>query len=268
VFLLFQTTTYALGIKIAGKTNASFCAKSLVAMTAHDEKISKNRRRLFKALSTAPVVATLQPGSALAGSTMQCLANPTDPLNLSDVSACMVRDPDCWAYEPGGKQYWLGSEHQIRRANLVRTEMLVVTAADAVILQSANDPLKFFLWDESVPSATEITFINADTKLEVGPAGNFLRVRRKINTTTTRTVIRIPTRDGIALKLFDPVDENGQSTPGDSVANPPVRVKEYPDTVPDAWAGMPNSNLQGVAATCMTSVNSDGAISDFVLNKG
>ena len=35
-------------------------------MAAHDEKISQNRRRLFKALSAAPVVATLSPGEALA----------------------------------------------------------------------------------------------------------------------------------------------------------------------------------------------------------
>ena len=33
-------------------------------MAAHDEKISQNRRKLFKALSAAPVVATLAPGQA------------------------------------------------------------------------------------------------------------------------------------------------------------------------------------------------------------
>jgi hypothetical protein len=46
----------------------------VVAMSANDEKISANRRRLFKALSAAPVVLTLRPGSALANtSIVQCL---------------------------------------------------------------------------------------------------------------------------------------------------------------------------------------------------
>lgn len=42
-------------------------------MSAPDDKISSNRRRLFKALSTAPVVMTLKPGAALANaSAYQC----------------------------------------------------------------------------------------------------------------------------------------------------------------------------------------------------
>jgi hypothetical protein len=44
-------------------------------MSAHEEQISQNRRRLFKALSVTPVVATLSPGSAVAGhSAYQCAA--------------------------------------------------------------------------------------------------------------------------------------------------------------------------------------------------
>ena len=43
-------------------------------MAAHDDKISTNRRRLFKALSSVPVVMTLRPGSALANSSAyQCV---------------------------------------------------------------------------------------------------------------------------------------------------------------------------------------------------
>jgi hypothetical protein len=45
-------------------------------MSAHEEKVSQNRRRLFKALSATPIVATLSPGSAIAGhSAYQCAAN-------------------------------------------------------------------------------------------------------------------------------------------------------------------------------------------------
>ena len=43
-------------------------------MAAQDDKISSNRRKLFKALSAAPVVLTLRPGSALANaSAHQCV---------------------------------------------------------------------------------------------------------------------------------------------------------------------------------------------------
>jgi hypothetical protein len=46
-------------------------------MATQDNQISDKRRRLFKALSAAPVVATLRPGQALANSSaFQCLSNP------------------------------------------------------------------------------------------------------------------------------------------------------------------------------------------------
>jgi hypothetical protein len=45
-------------------------------MSSKDDQISSNRRRLFKALSAAPVVATLRPGEALANtSAYQCAEN-------------------------------------------------------------------------------------------------------------------------------------------------------------------------------------------------
>lgn len=49
-------------------------------MASHDENISQNRRRLFKALSAAPVVATLSPGEALARqSSYQCTTKEMPP---------------------------------------------------------------------------------------------------------------------------------------------------------------------------------------------
>lgn len=49
-------------------------------MAAQDNKISGNRRRLFKALSAAPVVMTLRPGSALANaSAYQCVTKIVNP---------------------------------------------------------------------------------------------------------------------------------------------------------------------------------------------
>lgn len=56
-------------------------------MAAHEEKISGKRRKLFKALSAAPAVVTLSPGSALAtDSAFQCalkIADSTTDPNLT-----------------------------------------------------------------------------------------------------------------------------------------------------------------------------------------
>lgn len=73
-------------------------------MSADDEnKISENRRRLFKALSTAPVVMTLRPGQALANaSAFQCLSTPptaTTPVYLQPLPGdCSEADAGCLAY--------------------------------------------------------------------------------------------------------------------------------------------------------------------------
>lgn len=58
-------------------------------MSAHEEKISNKRRKLFKALSAVPVVATFGPGEALANtSSIQCAAKirAGDPaINIPDL---------------------------------------------------------------------------------------------------------------------------------------------------------------------------------------
>ena len=74
-------------------------------MTVHDDKISSKRRRLFKALSVAPVVATLRPGSALAtASAYQCLDNGHDISNWHQYNWPHIDHPcgtgdACYAYE-------------------------------------------------------------------------------------------------------------------------------------------------------------------------
>ena len=78
-------------------------------MAAHDEKISSNRRRLFKALSATPVVLTLRPGSALANSSIvQCLADgfasDTGTQDFIPSGAACSQGDDCFAYAP--LTYW------------------------------------------------------------------------------------------------------------------------------------------------------------------
>ena len=77
----------------------------LVAMAAHDDKISNNRRRLFKALSAAPVVATLRPGSAAASSAYQCAANIRKDLTLDPGPVAAGSMPDNFVYE--NLSYWV-----------------------------------------------------------------------------------------------------------------------------------------------------------------
>lgn len=79
-------------------------------MAAQDDKISENRRRLFKALSAVPVVMTLRPGEAMANmSAFQCLAetrqSPIDPLaghlggfKHADDTNLVLRDKKRWTW--------------------------------------------------------------------------------------------------------------------------------------------------------------------------
>jgi hypothetical protein len=72
--------------------------EELPAMSSKDDQISSNRRRLFKALSAAPVVAAMNPGHALANaSAYQCAMklreNPPRPfLTASQVPNGAVPD--------------------------------------------------------------------------------------------------------------------------------------------------------------------------------
>ena len=82
-------------------------------MEAHDEKISRNRRKLFKALSAAPVIMTLRPGSALAtASAFQCLSEDFSQdalagaiMPASKDQLCTLESQDCYAYVE--RTYWV-----------------------------------------------------------------------------------------------------------------------------------------------------------------
>lgn len=74
-------------------------------MSANDKNISNNRRKLFKALSTAPVVMTLKPGAALANaSAYQCLSSGQNISNWHQYTWPHINDPcgtgeTCYAYQ-------------------------------------------------------------------------------------------------------------------------------------------------------------------------
>lgn len=89
-------------------------------MAAHDDKTSKNRRRLIKALSSVPVVMTLNSGAAASNaSSLQCARKDREDgfykKHWSEVSyshECntggMCKDSDGFVYRK--MHYWKGSE--------------------------------------------------------------------------------------------------------------------------------------------------------------
>jgi len=76
-------------------------------MAAREGEISGKRRRLFKALTAAPAVMTLRPGSALANqSAYQCLQNGANIAEWHDAAWLKANSPPCkdgdvcYAYSP------------------------------------------------------------------------------------------------------------------------------------------------------------------------
>jgi hypothetical protein len=104
-------------------------------MASQDDQISDKRRRLFKALSAAPVVATLRPGEALANtSAFQCLVTPpppsATPVRLIDPDAVPACQHNCIAFDQ--RFYWKRSfiEEQIDN---IGTENKILAKWDYVV---------------------------------------------------------------------------------------------------------------------------------------
>lgn len=111
-------------------------------MAAHDEKISNNRRRLFKALSAAPVVATLRPGAAMAGtSSYQCLIEPpvpATPVYLQPLPpTCVGGDSGCVAYVE--RPYWVAPDPPCRQ-NWNAVVDPGSTGSEYIVIYDPGDP--------------------------------------------------------------------------------------------------------------------------------
>jgi len=198
-------------------------------MAAHDDKISDNRRRLFKALSAAPVVMTLRPGSALANtSAYQCLATDTTTDFIPEPSATTCTGEEgCFAYQL--LTYWevpTSSSCSLGGQTIVEVSSRFYTLSGLDVTTS--------VWKDGV---------NLD--IVIGGGCNASAYQD------------IPPKQGYFLVLVEPVDAGGASvsgTSGEAVNIVPAGV--YPKT---QHAG----NFQGITQTCLLSIN-PGATADFV----
>lgn len=199
-------------------------------MAAHDDKISTNRRRLFKALSAAPVVMTLRPGSALANaSAYQCLVNeagsPADfHLNPGDdpnLLSCDSGEP-CYAYQE--KPYWVVSEGTAAVTSDPATWPDAVKALlGATIVETQTDT--FIALNGDIVDGGLLVFYEGGAKLRIVFGG-------------ITYIENIPTQNGLFLVLVEPLDG------GTAIDIAGV----YPEK-------MQGGDLQGIAGTCLASVH-------------
>ena len=186
-------------------------------MAAHDDKISDNRRKLFKALSAAPVVMTLRPGAALAtASAYQCLANKDADVFIAAPANECTDEIDCFAYEL--LTYWnvqCGSD-----------EIIIVVEVNSA----------FYRLD--IPGVQVSTVSkDGDNKLSGNLGACYF--------------VELSSNDGYFLVLVEPVNADGTGVLGDSgeaVDINPVGV--YPAT-------LPAPTYQGITHTCLCSIHPD-----------
>ena len=215
-------------------------------MAAHDDKISNNRRRLFKALSAAPVVVTLRPGEALASTSnvFQCAAKdmgtPKDFYYLeteTTLARCNQKDPGCYVYEE--RDYWgpfAGLDGDCADANRWIVVDVGGTTLYAVVTPGNDFNPRQFPFDGWTASVT----------------GQVLRVSRTTGSTTVQCIQDNKPKTGLFLVVGKPQFDNND-LPNDWV---PLGV--YPQFIPQTG----NENLAG---TCLDSF---GDTTGFILAKG
>jgi len=210
-------------------------------MAAHDDKISGKRRKLFKALSTVPVVLTLKPGSALANqSAFQCLDSGRNvPLwreaewLAKNVPHCDDGDI-CYAYE--------------RRNYIDITKGMVVTKKD----EEDNDvpvgcpPVGPIIVEVSSGTWIDLSGLGADVESDVDNGSSY----RVLKNGAEVCVKMIPVEEGLFAVLGHPMDESTNFSI-DGV---------YP-------VQQLSSDVQGITGTCLDSF-APGTSSSYTLSKG
>lgn len=207
-----------------------------MAMAAHNEKVSNNRRRLFKALSSVPVVMTLRPGSALANqSAYQCLDHGANISNWHQSNWPHINDPCkegevCYAYER--RYYW---DTSTGKPVMVNGKPAACPALHKVIVQT-NGGFLDFTGNDASPF---VTFNPTDTTLLILQDGN-----------GQACIEDIPRQEGLFAVVGHPID-NGTDFVIDG-------------TMPEARI---ESGYQGITGTCLTSIA--GAVPpNYTLSRG
>ena len=215
-----------------------------MAMAARDDKISNNRRRLFKALSAAPVVATLQPGQALANaSNLQCLDNTSKPITKLWYRTKGHKESSGPAYK---MQYYYDPT-AADGGGTADSSYTCPTLLQGPIVEIDN---KYFNLDgDNVTS-----YITPS--LHVSNAINLLDGARNV---CHSGVMR---KEGLFLVVVVPEDSSGKSVYGSDPNAVTARiVGVYPQKDPTSW------KRQGIYGTCMASATG-GAVPDDWWLKG
>ena len=240
-------------------------------MAAHDDKISNNRRKLFKALSAAPVVMTLRPGAALANvSAYQCLAKDTklDFIPASSAEVC-TGENECFAYQlltywevpsgvsqgraPAGAAASTGADlgwrgDYIGGFNFGGAKAL--GQATKALGQAAPFDSSCSLWGTTiveVSSGQFYTLAGDDVSASVAKDGDNL-----ISSSTSGCDFEpLSPLNGYFLVLVQPVDADGNDVSGDSGKAVDIDVAGvYPET-------LRSGTLQGITQTCLCSIHPD-----------
>lgn len=218
-------------------------------MAANEKQISQNRRRLFKALSAAPVVATLTPGSALANqSAFQCLSKIIPPVNFHPTDPGCNTGETCYVYQP--VEYWdtsSGTPPAGGGKPFNQWPPAVQALANQAIYQTSTGD--FFILDVTDGSLGG-TSIDA-TLLDVD-ASNVMRLVGPPDQNGNMEVFleNIGTTSGRGLVLVQPLDANGAPTSASSTSMPPTQIS-IDGAVPEV---QPVGDLQGITASCLTSI--------------
>lgn len=232
-----------------------------MAMAVQDNNISTKRRRLFKALSTAPVVATLNPGSALAAaSSMQCAAKiragetlvpgPVDPTSVAadpflyqelmywvlDVADRIPLDPA----DPGGPKVGMGGIDGLPAELPITVVSMNPTDPAAGPFYELDGSLFSDRFDASTPARFEVTGSTMSLYNQAGAGRLTLE-----NTAGTMS--------GFAIVVTTGEDN---AVPDRFIASSAVYPQAQLDVLNGASAGDP----QGITASCLGSFNPGGGV--------
>jgi len=203
-------------------------------MPAHDDNISDKRRRLFKALSTVPVVMTLQPGSALANSSAyQCVKNMPEPRYhyRPDEYADNCRWGDCFVYQP--RSCW-DCGKGTKTVNFERFKHTLSYYLDKMIVETDGQ----FVCDDEVGTIVPTGGAGLHCRKYYRNGREYLKLKMGDKT----CVKRIPTEQG----WFLAVGETDSHTP---------RFFRYKGVYPKMRTN--GTGQHGITGSCMNSIPHD-----------
>jgi hypothetical protein len=228
--------------------------EQVALMGTQDDKISNNRRRLAKALSAAPVVATLSPGEALAThSSYQCIAKIREHTHVSTFIDCNGScaddiDPnEGYAYQ----QFWFFDPADGSKVPNDTAPRTCPIGSSGIIVHVDVAGGGFFNL-----SGTDVSDSVLRSGTDSAPTLNIynLNIGNGEQSDSTLCLTGIPGQKGLFAVVVKPIITGGDEKGAEFVGF-------YPQTDPNV---NPNQLMTG---TCWTSITG-GQMPPWVLSKG